>query len=52
MLIYLSMDMELLYWATKLTGDTSYRDRLGSYYGPDGAGYRERTTRDRQFQNR
>ncbi len=35
-----------------LAGDTSYRDRLGSYYGPDGAGYRERTTRDRQFQNR
>ena len=35
-----------------LAADTGYRETLGSYYGPDGPGYRESTTRDRQFQNR
>ena len=40
-----AMDMELMYWATKLTGDTAYRDRatahllkLAQYYvRPDGS---------------
>jgi hypothetical protein len=36
-----------------LSADTSYRNRLASYYGPDGPAYREQgATRDRQLQQR
>jgi hypothetical protein len=36
-----------------LLADTSYRERVGSYYGPEGPGYREfDLNRDRQLQQR
>jgi len=36
-----------------LATDTSYRNRLSSYYGPEGPGYRDQsTTRDSQLQQR
>jgi len=32
--------------------DTSYRERLQAYYGPEGAGYRESETRDHLMSRR